>query len=250
VRRRPGRKKRGSSSPGEPPLPEWDFSRCPPEELELSNCRGYEYSRSSKLIRKTVARLRAGNDDPLTQAVILVFPLPLALWLPKSQWWPNTPYLAIPKEERSSLVSSFHRSQTKQASESLAALVDPFGDDHLHDTTGGCIIPIYVPRGERMDFLQRAVTDLLRRDYPELLERSNRFRSSHRSDQLMDNLKFLSAWRLSEHGYTAKAAIALAKKHRVETYDTVRGYRDAVAKAQKAISALEQSLQQLAARLK
>jgi len=105
MKRRPGRKKRGSSPPDTPPLPEWDFGPCPPNEL--SECERYEYSRSSILIRETIARRRAGEDDPLTRVVLFSFPVTLALWLPQSNWWPGTPFLMIPEQERSKRASFF-----------------------------------------------------------------------------------------------------------------------------------------------
>jgi hypothetical protein len=244
VKRPPGRSKRGSLPPDEPPLLEWTFSDCPQEELSI--CQSYEYSRSSTLIRETVARLRTGEQDPLTTVVIFVFPINVALWLPKSIWWPQTPYLAIPKEERSKLIQAFSRPETMQSTQSFASLIDPFVDDHLHDITAGGVIPVYVPPGQHLETLKRAFADLLRRDYPDLLQRANRFGVATDSDQIRDNLKFLSVWRLREWGYTAKEAIELAKAHKVETYNNVWAYRKAKAKAQKIIAAMEASLRRLA----
>jgi hypothetical protein len=247
VKRPPGRKRRGSAQLEPLPLSEWDFKNCPVNELSL--CRAYEYTRSSTLIRESVARLRAGQDDALSRAVQFVFPINLALSLPTSPWWPQTPYLDIPEVERAKLISAFGRPEgAKKSRENLASLVDPFVGDRLHDRTVGCVIAVYVPRGQQLGILRRAFTDLLRRDYPDLLERTNRSGvTTPGSDRITENLKFLSMWRLWNWGYTAQAAIKLAAAHKIEIYNDVRAYRRAVAGAERRIRKFEDFLRQLAA---
>jgi hypothetical protein len=239
VKRRPGRRKRGTPSPRELPLAEWNFNDC--REDELSICVAYEFSRSSELIRDTIARRRAGEDDPLTRAVLFVFPLTLGLWLPESVWWPDIPYLDIREEERQKRAKPFPQSDPK---ESLASLLDPFVEDHLNSTSGD-IIPVYLPRGLTLDTLSRAFKDLILREYPEVIT-PRTYRKGSGEDQ--DNLKSLSAWRLAQAGYTATEAIQLSKAHRVDTYNSVRTYRRAVARAEQKITQLEHSLRLLVER--
>jgi hypothetical protein len=237
VKRPPGRKRRSSAPPEPLSLAEWDFKNCSPAELSL--CRGYEYARSSTLIRESVARLRAGGDDALSRAVRFVLPIQLGILLLKFHWWPLTAYLSIPTQARAKLISAFKRPEARKSTESLASLVDPFADDHLH--ISGAIIPIYVPPGQPLKILERAFADLLQRDYPDL------FGQADRSEVTFDaDLKCLSMWRLREQGYTAQEAIALAKVHKVAIYNNIRVYRRAVAKAEERIRKLEDLLRHLA----
>jgi len=97
--------------------------------------------------------------------------------------------------------------------------------------------------------LSRAFKDLIRRDHPDLIRR-RAFGKRYDEDQHRDSLKFLSCWRLAQAGYTAKEAIELAKRYKVETYESERAYWRAIARAERKITELEDSLQQLAARIK
>jgi len=241
VKRPPGRQRHGSTPLPPLPLPEWDFRNCPVAELSL--CRGYEYPRSSKLIRETVARLRAGQDDALTRAVPFTLPIQLGRLIEKFRWWPQSPYLAIPEAARTKLISAFVRPEPRESTENLANLIDPFADDHLH--ISGTIIQVYLPPGQSVKILEHAFGDLVQRDYPHLFEERPDRVAAFDADQIRDALKFLSMWRLLNHGYTAKQAIVLAKEHQVETYDTIRGYRGAVAKAERKIITLERLLRLL-----
>jgi hypothetical protein len=54
--------------------------------------------------------------------------------------------------------------------------------------------------------------------------------------------------RLAQAGYTATEAIQLSKAHRVDTYNSVRTYRRAVARAEQKITQLEHSLRLLVER--
>jgi hypothetical protein len=76
-----------------------ELDQCPGEELSI--CCTYELTRSSTLIRETTEPRRDGEQDRLTQAVILVF-LINATWVPGFPLWSREPYLAIPAAERKS----------------------------------------------------------------------------------------------------------------------------------------------------
>ena len=123
-----GRSRRRSTHLAEPPLVEWNFDQCPGEELSI--CCTYELTRSSTLIRETTERRRDGEQDRLTRAVILVFPIN-ATWVPGFPLWSREPYLAIPAAERKKLLGSFGFRSTGKDKKSLASLVDPF--THLQE---------------------------------------------------------------------------------------------------------------------
>jgi hypothetical protein len=233
--------------PAEPALLEWNFSDCPADEL--STCHCYEYTRSSALIRQTVKRKREGAKDPLAGAVFLLFPIN-ALWIvsgPHSHWWPDTPYLAIPHEERRSQLHFFR--QDLDLDRDLAEFCNPW--TNLNEIER--FVLVYIPPGWPLSRLKKGFAQLLLRDHAHLLKKPvQSFKwtkpgKGSPKEQWRSALATLSALRLREHGYTAAQALALAGSHRVRLYASERAYRDAVRKAKTRIAGFEERLRYFAA---
>jgi hypothetical protein len=227
---------------------EWSFDGCPADELLQD--RSYEYTRSSPLIRETVARKREGGEDSLCRALNLLFPF-TALWIisgEHSHWWPETPYLAIPREERRSHLLLPKKGPRKD----LAHFCAP-GPSELEEVER--LVLAYFPPGWPLSRFKQAVGQLVERDYPHLLEKPvQRFKWSwtkrgagSNREQARSDLKALSAWRLRECGYTASQALELARSHRVPMYASERSFRNAVRKAKAKIAGLEEELRRYAA---
>src|SRR5271166_2138962 len=185
-----------------PALAEWRFEQCPVEEI--SRCRTYEVTRSSTLIRHIVEQKRAGVIDALTESIFLVFPIDV-YWILDSPWWPLTPYLEIPAEERRRLTPSFCWQDTEADPACAAALVDPAANLEMDN---GRLIPIYVPQGIRRNLVLRAIDALLVRDHADLFKLDNTapWRNPKRGrgstiEQYRVELKALAAWRLKRAGY-------------------------------------------------
>jgi hypothetical protein len=235
--------------PAQPALLEWNFDGFPADELSLA--RSYEYTRSSALIRETVQRKREGGEDSLCGALYLVFPIN-SLWIISGahcHWWPDTPYLAIPRaERRSHLILPPSRPR-----KDLADFCAP-GPAELHDAER--LVLVYVPPGWPLSRIKQAFGQLIERDYPHLLEKPvQRFKwrwtkrgAGSTLEQCRTDLKALSAWRLRESGYTASQALELAHSHRVSMYASERSLRNAARKAKAKIAQLEERLRDYAAK--
>jgi hypothetical protein len=223
---------------------EWHFSDCPADEL--STCHCYECTRSSTLIRQAVKRKREGTEDPLTGVLFLIFPIN-ALWIisgPHSHWWPDTPYLAIPPEERRSHLRFFRQDLDRD----LAECCNPW--THPHETNRFAVV--YVPAGWPLSRLKKGIGQLLLRDYAHLLKKgAQKFKwlktgKGAPVEQWRSALNALGAWRLQDHGYTAAQALELARSHRVQLYASERAYRNAARKAALKITELERRLRAFA----
>jgi len=233
----------------QPALLEYNFEDCP--DAKLSACCQYEYLASSRLIRKTVERWRAGQRDPLTKAVALLFG-PDIFWMLKDNWWPHRPYLDIPEAAHQHPVQS-----PKRQPRNLAHLVTPWS--HLFDAANAArIVLVYVPPGVPLSKLTKAFGDLLKRDYPELLVKEpvkTEWRIQKRgrgslSEQCRTDLKALSAWRLQKQfRYSAQAARDLMRARRLSIYQHDRAFYRAVKRATQKIAALEEQLRQFAKRM-
>jgi hypothetical protein len=226
-----------------PPLAEWSFDHCPAKELPT--CRKYEFTRESPLIRETVERKRNGELDALTESVFMLFPY-TSYWILDSPWWHKTPYLGIPTEELRRLYP-----EPKQGKTNLADLVDL--DVNPGPKASERIVLIYIPEGLSRSLARRSINDLLTRDYAHLFKsesvgwRPKRGRGSY-TGQFKADLKALGALRLRKAGYSALAAIELAKSLRLDTYLTVQAYCRAVKRAQALIDYFEDLLRQFAAK--
>lgn len=225
-----------------PALLQYSFDVC--SEAKLSACCQYEYLASSKLLRQTVKRFRAGQADPLAKAVALLFG-PDIFWTLKGGWWPDRPYLDIPQAELR------RQAQSSRQPRNLAELLTPW--THLSEAER--IIVLYLPRNWPLPTLKKAFGDYLLRDYPKLLVKESvgpEWRIQKRGlgsliEQARTDLKALSAWRLQKQfGYSAKAAMALLRAHKLSTYKEERAFYRAVKRAAKKIRALEKLLRQLA----
>ena len=229
----------------EPALLQYSFDGC--QDAKLLDCCWYEYLASSPLIREAVRHWRAGEQDPLAGAVILLFPVNIFVTL-KSNSWPDRPYLDTPEAKSQPHVQSSRRQ------ENLASWVTP--STHLYDVgKAERVVPVYVPPRIPLPKLKKAFGDLIRRDYPHLLAKQpleaewyirKRGRGS-RIEQARTDLKALSAWRLNKQfGYTAKEAIRLMRAHRLSTYEVDSAFYRAVTRAAQKIAGLEERLRQYA----
>ena len=213
-----------------PTLLEYSFESCPEEEL--SSCCQYEYLASSQLIREAVERSRAGETDPLAEAVPLLFGADI-FWAFARGLWPQ-PYLAIDPALRRPSQGIASSEARRRRSRYLAKLVRPWiylGDAKEAER----IVPIYVNPRLPLPQLLKAVRELLLQDYPQLLATSvkpgakaafddllqredprsfkewksveRRLRKRGRGsivEQCRADLKALSAWRLTKRfGYRA-----------------------------------------------
>jgi len=221
-----------------PHLVEWSFGQCPGEEISV--CHTYEFTRSSALIRETVKRSRDGEEDGLTQSLILVFPID-SFWIVGSHWWPEKPYLEIPAEERRLLIPSFCLPGARDEPAHAAPILDPA--ENL-ETASGRKIEIYVPPGCPLNLVLFAIRGLLVRDHADLFEPNKRLwrpkpGGSSTIEQCRADLKALGCCRLRALGYCAREAIALMKSHKVETYESPQAYSRAVKRPQVVLNRLE-----------
>jgi hypothetical protein len=197
------------------------------------------------LIRETVKRKRNGELDALTESVFMLFPL-TSYWILDSPWWPDTPYLRIPAEELRRL-----QPEPKQEKTNLADLVD-LGVNRGPKASERIVV-IYIPVGLSRSLARRATADLLTRDHAHLFKSElgrwhpKRGRGSY-TEQFKADLKALGALRLRKAGYSAEAAIELAKSQRLDMYSSAQAYSRAVKRAQALIDYYENLLRQFAAK--
>jgi hypothetical protein len=164
-----------------------------------------------------------------------------------AHWWPEMPYLAIPPDERRSLLLPGSRSRRQDRD--LASLCDPWRN--LSEVER--FVLVYIPPGWLLSRLKKGFAQLLQRDYSHLLKTSVQgikwLKSGKGSpkEQWRSALGALSAWRLQEHRYTAREALELARSYRVALYASERSYRNAARKAKARIAELEERLRQFAA---
>jgi hypothetical protein len=150
------RREQSSERPS-PGLRQYNFEDCPDAKL-ASRCQ-YEYLASSQLVWKTVKRRRAGQQDPFTKAVALLFGPDIFSAL-EGSWWPERPYLDSP------LAKDRHPGASlKRQPRDLAELVRPW--TYLLDPKEAeRVVPVYLNPYLPLPQLKKAIAELFQRDYP------------------------------------------------------------------------------------
>jgi hypothetical protein len=230
-----------------PPLREYSFAQCP--DAKLAACCQYEYLRSSELIREAVARARAGETDPRAKAAALLFGPDIFWAFQDDKSWPGIPYLDADEARKLTPASSTQ----KQKRRNLAHLVKPWAQPWAC-SLGSRHIVVYIPPGQSLPRLKKAIGDYLQKEYPELLAHEppdpqwdppKRGRGSL-IEQTRADLTGLSTWRLrKKFRFTVDAAILLM---RGSTKDKSAFYRT-VRRADQKINLLEEQLGQMAKRV-